>query len=54
MYIINFNNILPHHIFDVCIKWINLNEYQQGKLIIRKLNVVNYSAERGIKLVQDF
>ena len=32
----------------------NSNEYVQGKLVIGNLKVVNDSAERGIKLIEDF
>ena len=35
-------------------QWVNCNEYQQGKLLVDNLKVVNDSAERGIKLIQDF
>ncbi|KAL7637484.1 UNVERIFIED_CONTAM: hypothetical protein RMT77_012212 [Armadillidium vulgare] len=35
-------------------QWVNCNEYQQGKLLVHNLKVVNDSAERGIKLFQDF
>ncbi|XP_050544876.1 uncharacterized protein LOC126907552 [Daktulosphaira vitifoliae] len=35
-------------------QWSSSREYQQGKQIIKELKVVNDSAERGIKLIQDF
>ena len=35
-------------------EWMNSNECVQGKLVIGNLKVVNDSAERGIKLIEDF
>lgn len=34
--------------------WNDCDEYKRGKNIVKKLNVVNDSAERGIKLVQEY
>ena len=35
-------------------QWEANNAYQQGKLIVNNIRVVNDSAERGVKLCQDF
>ncbi|KAL7643029.1 UNVERIFIED_CONTAM: hypothetical protein RMT77_006318 [Armadillidium vulgare] len=35
-------------------QWGNCNEYQQGKLLVQNLKIVNDSSERSIKLIQDF
>ncbi|KAL5240912.1 hypothetical protein ACI65C_008322 [Semiaphis heraclei] len=35
-------------------EWLNSSAYQKGKTIIEQLKVVNDSAERGVKLVEDY
>ncbi|KAL4082915.1 hypothetical protein QTP88_029569 [Uroleucon formosanum] len=35
-------------------KWLNSSAYQKGKTIIEQLRIVNDSAERGVKLVEDY
>jgi len=35
-------------------EWLNSSAYQKGKTIIDQLKIVNDSAERGVKLVEDY
>lgn len=35
-------------------EWLNSSAYQKGKTIIEQLRIVNDSAERGVKLVEDY
>jgi len=35
-------------------KWHNLEAYQQGKNILNSIKVVNDTAERGVKLMQEY
>ncbi|XP_050528051.1 uncharacterized protein LOC126898147 [Daktulosphaira vitifoliae] len=43
----NFLHISPF-------EWLNSSAYQKGKNAIEQLKVVNDSAERGVKLIEDF
>jgi len=35
-------------------KWHELEEYQKGKSILKSIKVVNDTAERGVKLMQEY